>query len=87
MVYNHKDIHGNFIQNVNNANTLKIEWIKKLWQRHIIECYSEKKKKKKTNVVGDFQLPGHVPHFATTWTVAHQAFLSLTISWSSKCNE
>ena len=38
MVYNNKDINGSFIQNVNNANTLKIEWTKKLWQRHIIEC-------------------------------------------------
>ena len=38
MVYNNKDINGSFIQNVNNANTFKIEWTKKLWQRHIIEC-------------------------------------------------
>ena len=33
-----------------------------------------------------FQLPSHVQHFVTPWTVAHQASLSLTISpscWSS----
>ena len=28
------------------------------------------------------QLPSHVQLFATPWTAAHQAFLSLTISWS-----
>ena len=28
------------------------------------------------------QLPSHVWHFVTPWTIAHQASLSLTISWS-----
>ena len=28
------------------------------------------------------QLPSHVQLFVTPWTAAHQAFLSLTISWS-----
>ena len=68
----------------NSKCPLRDEWINKIWHFHAIEYYSVNKKTTKYwYMFSSVQSLSRVQLFATPWTVARQASLSITISRSS----